>query len=89
MFYIYYSTRWIEEGHFHINRVNLFLPEGTVHGIQLAHMATNSSRTVLNQELTMILGHLKAEKLPNIDFKKLVSRFCDELQLPCNLNFFN
>jgi len=30
----------------------------------------------------MLLNHLDANQLPDIDFKKLVIRFCDELQLP-------
>lgn len=35
----------------------------------------------------MLLNHLEASQLPNIDFKKLVTRFCDELQLPGNITF--
>lgn len=41
----------------------------------------------LNMELVMLLDHLEANQLPSIDFKKLLLRFCDELQLPCN-NYF-
>lgn len=30
----------------------------------------------------MLLNHLDAHQLPNIDLKKLAIRFCDELQFP-------
>jgi len=47
-----------------------------------------SSRSILNTEFDMLLKHLKAEQLPNIDFKKIVMRFSDELQLPSD-NYFS
>lgn len=34
----------------------------------------------------MLLDHIEANQLPNIDFEKLVLRFCEELQLPSNQN---
>lgn len=71
-----------------MNRVNLFLPENARHGIHLTSMVNYSSRNKLNIEMTMILNHLKANQLPNIDFKKLVIKFSDELQLPSNNYLF-
>jgi len=46
-----------------------------------------SSRSMLNVEFHMVLKHLKVDQLPNIDFKKLLIRFCDELQLPSDYYF--
>lgn len=82
--FIYFIFRWIYEGHFPINRINLFLPENVVHGIGLRKFMLMSSRNQLNLEMTMLLIHFKADQLPNIDFKKMAVRFCDELQLPSN-----
>jgi hypothetical protein len=48
-----------------------------------------SSRNKLNQEITMIMFLLKIDQLPNIDFKKMAKRFCDELQLPSNYYSFS
>lgn len=79
--------RWIHEGHLHINRVNLFLPVNSKHGIKFNQMVP-SSRSILNTEFDMLLKHLKAEQLPNIDFKKIVMRFSDELQLPNDFTHF-
>ncbi|XP_015374841.1 PREDICTED: TATA box-binding protein-associated factor RNA polymerase I subunit B [Diuraphis noxia] len=79
--------RWIHEGHLHINRVNLFLPANSKHGIKFSKMIP-SSRSMLNEEFHMILKHLKVDQLPNIDFKKLVIRFSDELQLPNDFTHF-
>lgn len=70
----------------HINRVNLFLPENSKHGIKFNQMVP-SSRKILNIEFHMLLKHLKADQLPNIDFKKLLMRFSDELQLPSDYYF--
>lgn len=81
-YFNFYKNRWIHEGHFHVNRVNLFLPKNTEHGIHYSHIVHNSSRNGLNVELAMLLNHLEADQLPSIDFKKLAIRFCDELQLP-------
>ncbi|XP_025191565.1 TATA box-binding protein-associated factor RNA polymerase I subunit B [Melanaphis sacchari] len=80
--------RWIHEGHLHINRVNLFLPENSKHGINFSRMVPCSSRNFINEEFHMLLKHFKSDKLPNIDFKKLLLRFCDELQLPNDFTHF-
>ncbi|XP_060842088.1 TATA box-binding protein-associated factor RNA polymerase I subunit B [Rhopalosiphum padi] len=80
--------RWIHEGHLHVNRVNLFLPENSKHGINLSRMVPCSSRNFINEEFHMLLKHFKADKLPNIDLKKLLLRFCDELQLPNDFTHF-
>lgn len=77
--------RWIHEGHFHVNRVNLFLPENIKHDIPLRSMAIITSRKKLNIDLLSILNHFKFEVLPSINLEKLISRFCDELQLPSKL----
>lgn len=58
-----------------------------MHGINFSHIVHNSSRTGLNVELAMLLNHLEVNQLPDIDLKKLVIRFCDELQLPGNITF--
>lgn len=78
--------RWIREGHFHVNRLNLFLPENVEHGINYAYLIHISTRNGFNLELSMLLNHFKANQLPEMDFNKLVIRFCDELQLPSNDN---
>jgi len=86
-FYFYFIfIRWIHEGHLHINRVNLFLPVNSKHGIKFNQMVP-SSRNILNIEFHMLLKHLKAEQLPNIDLKKILTRFSDELQLPSDYYF--
>lgn len=82
-----YIYRWIHEGHFHVNRANLFLPETILHSINIFPMACNSSRNILNQDLAMLLNQLGTNVLPKIDFKKLVIRLCDELQLPSKCYF--
>lgn len=55
-----------------------------MHGIDLRKVMLMSSRNRLNLEMTMMLSLFKADTLPNIDFKKMAARFCDELQLPSN-----
>lgn len=81
--------RWIHEGHFHVNRANLFLPENVLHGINIFPMTCNSSRNKLNLDLAMLLNQLKTNELPNLDFNKLIIRLCDELQLPSKCCFLN
>lgn len=70
-----------------MNRTNLFLPENVLHGIIISPMTHNSSRYQLNLDLAILLDCLEARELPNIDFKRLVIRFCDELQLPSKCYF--
>lgn len=72
----------------HVNRVNLFLPENSKHGVNFSVMVPSSSRNYINEEFHLLLKHFKADKLPDIDFKKLLLRFCDELQLPSDDYFF-
>lgn len=84
--YDFIFIRWIHEGHLHINRVNLFLPANSKHGIKFNQMVP-CSRSTLNIEFYMLLKNLKADQLPNIDFKKLLMRFSDELQLPSDYYF--
>lgn len=80
--------RWAYEGHFHVNRVNLFLPENVLHGINL-NLMNFTSRHELKKETAMVLKKcFKTNKLPKIDYNILVLRFCDEFQLPSNLYFF-
>lgn len=69
-----------------MNRINLFLPENVEHGINYAVLMYRSTRNGLNLELAMLLNHFEANQLPEMDINKLVIRFCDELQLPCNDN---
>lgn len=88
MLLINFINRWIYEGHFHVNRINLFLPKNVLHGIDLRKVMLMSSRNKLNQEMTMLMVLLKIDRLPNIDFKKMAARFCDELQLPSNYYSF-
>lgn len=79
---IFIFIRWIHEGHLHINRVDLFLPVNSKHGIKFNQMVP-CSRSMLNEELFLLLKHIfKTDQLPSIDFKKLLIRFSDELQLP-------
>lgn len=80
--------RWIHEGHLHVNRVNFFLPENSKHGVNFSVMVPSSSRNFINGEFHLLLKHFKADKLPDIDFKKLLLRFCDELQLPNDFTHF-
>jgi len=87
-FFFFTFTRWIHEGHLHVNRVNLFLPENSKHGVNFSVMVPSSSRNFINGEFHLLLKHFKADKLPDIDFKTLLLRFCDELQLPSDNYFF-
>ncbi|XP_050428220.1 TATA box-binding protein-associated factor RNA polymerase I subunit B isoform X2 [Adelges cooleyi] len=80
--YISDLLRWIHEGHFHVNRVNLFLPLDARHSIPLSAMIRNTSRHALNLEFIMLLRYLHFKQLPNIDLQQLAVRFCEELQLP-------
>lgn len=90
MLYINYNYllivifRWIHEGHFHVNRINIFLPENVLHGLNLRGMINHMSSKSLNMELFMLLNHFGVNQLPDVDFTKIVIRFCDELQLPSN-----
>lgn len=81
--------RWTNEGHLHINRANLFLPKNVQHGIYLSAMVNYSSRIQLNLELSMLLKSLGTNQLPKIDYKKMILRFCEELQLPSDYLFSN
>lgn len=47
-------------------------------------MANHMSRKSLNLELYMLINSLGVNQLPDVDFNKIVIRFCDELQLPSN-----
>lgn len=50
-------------------------------------MAFITSRKSLNEDLVSLLHDLKIDKLPSINFKKVITRFCEELQLPSILLF--
>lgn len=88
IFFFFYCYRWIHEGHFHVNRINLFLPENIKHDIPLSCMTIVTSRKKLNIDLLSVLKRFKVEILPNINLDKLITRFCSELQLPSKLQLF-
>lgn len=48
-------------------------------------MAIITSRKKLNKDLYYMLKQYKVKVLPSINLDKLITRFCDELQLPSKL----